>query len=209
MVSFTSAPIIIFSLLYNIPKFFEVRTRCSITVASINGSNLAHWVSSLCKTVTLMTSLSMQVSDKYIWDKSEVRSEKNYMTYITANCIVMGLLPMVLLSILNWLIFRAISRAHALHASLMSGNAHRRDSTMATVLTAIVIVFVVCHLPKAALNIYEVCTVSLALEMNSDRKMDDISLRRPSSCPPHSQWMRIQTSTFSWTSSPTSATSSS
>jgi len=134
-------PIIIFSLIYNIPKFFEVRTRCSITVASINGSNTAHWV-----------------SDKYIWDKSEVRSEKNYMTYITANCIVMGLLPMLLLSILNWLIFRAISRAHALHNSLMSGNAHRRDSTMATVLTAIVIVFVVCHTPKAALNIYEVWT---------------------------------------------------
>jgi len=134
-------PIILFSLIYNIPKFFEVRTRCSITVASINGSSMAHWV-----------------SDKYIWDKSEVRSETKYMTYITANCIVMGLLPMLFLTILNWLIFRAISRARALHASLMSGNAHRRDSTMATVLTSIVIIFVVCHTPKAALNIYEVWT---------------------------------------------------
>ena len=44
--------------------------------------------------------------------------------------------------------------------SLTSGTAsHRRDSTMATVLTAIVIVFVLCHFPKAALNIYEVYTV--------------------------------------------------
>ena len=30
---------------------------------------------------------------------------------------------------------------------------------MATVLTTIVVVFVVCHTPKAALNIYEVCMV--------------------------------------------------
>ena len=36
---------------------------------------------------------------------------------------------------------------------------HRRDNTMATVLTAIVGVFIVCHTPKAALNLYEVGTV--------------------------------------------------
>ena len=36
---------------------------------------------------------------------------------------------------------------------------HRRDNTMATVLTAIVCVFIVCHTPKAALNLYEVGTV--------------------------------------------------
>ena len=101
-----------------------------------------------------------QVSDKYIWGRSEVRSEKSYMSYITANTFLMGVFPMLLLSILNLLIFRAISRARHLHASLISSNSHRRDSTMATVLTAIVVVFVVCHTPKAVLNIYEVCTVS-------------------------------------------------
>ena len=116
------------------------------------------------------------MADKYIWEKSEMRSEKLYMIYITSNCIcndlrlyitkdcrlvflVMGLLPMVILSILNWLIYRAITRARALHATLKSGNSHRRDNTMATLLTAIVFVFVICHFPKAALNIYEVGTV--------------------------------------------------
>ena len=72
----------------------------------------------------------------------------------------MGLLPMFLLSVLNCLIFRAVSRAHAHHATLMSSNAHRRDSTMATVLTTIVLIFVVCHTPKAVLNMYEIWTVS-------------------------------------------------
>ena len=120
--------------------------------------------------------LFLQVTDKYIWEKSEMRKDKYYMIYITANCIcnysfpyrkrgwlvfflVMGLLPMLILSILNWLIYRAITRARALHNSLKSGNSHRRDNTMATVLTAIVFVFFICHLPKAALNIYEVGTV--------------------------------------------------
>ena len=77
---------------------------------------------------------------------------------------------MLLLSILNWLIFRAISRSRTLHASLISSNSHRRDFTMATVLTSIVVVFVVCHTPKAALNIYEVCMVRktylLLLDLN-------------------------------------------
>ena len=78
----------------------------------------------------------------------------------------MGLLPMFFLSVLNWLIFRAVSRAHAHHANLMSGNAHRRDSTMATVLTSIVLIFVVCHTPKAVLNMYEVWTVSVITNYN-------------------------------------------
>ena len=110
--------------------------------------------------MTIKVPTLFQVSDKYIWGRSEVRSEKSYMSYITANTILMGVFPMILLSILNLLIFRAISRARHLHASLISSNSHRRDSTMATVLTAIVVVFVVCHTPKAALNIYEICTVS-------------------------------------------------
>ena len=41
----------------------------------------------------------------------------------------------------------------------------RRDNTMATVLTAIVFVFIVCHTPKAALNLYEVGTVGSQLKV--------------------------------------------
>ena len=37
----------------------------------------------------------------------------------------MGLLPMVVLAVLNWLIYRAISRARALHASLNTSSTHR------------------------------------------------------------------------------------
>ena len=125
------------------------------------GSIIQTWpTGQLIKLLLLLVNSSLQVDDKYIWKRSEARADKKYMSYITSNMVMMGILPMILLSVLNWLIYRAISRAHALRASLKTSNAHRRDSTMATVLTAIVIVFVVCHTPKAALNMYEVCTVS-------------------------------------------------
>ena len=76
--------------------------------------------------------------------------------------LVMGLLPMLLLAILNWLIFRAVSSARRHHVTLMarsSSSSHRRDSTMATLLSGIVLIFVICHTPKAILNIYEVYEV--------------------------------------------------
>ena len=42
---------------------------------------------------------------------------------------------------------------------------------MATVLTAIVFVFIICHAPKAALNIFEVSTVSISLRLELEMKM--------------------------------------
>ena len=74
----------------------------------------------------------------------------------------MGLLPMLLLAVLNWLIYRAVSSARRHHVTLMSrscSSSHRRDGTMATLLSGIVLIFVICHTPKAILNIYEVYEV--------------------------------------------------
>ena len=71
----------------------------------------------------------------------------------------MGVLPMFLLAILNYLIYHAVSNAQARHAHLKGNSTHQRDSTMATLLTSIVLIFVICHTPKAILNIYEIWTV--------------------------------------------------
>ena len=81
----------------------------------------------------------------------------------------MGLMPMLILATLNWLIYRAVSSARAHHVTLMSmssSSSHRRDNTMSTVLTSIVLIFVICHTPKAILNIYEVYEVSTAARVN-------------------------------------------
>ena len=90
---------------------------------------------------------------------------------MNADFSVMGLLPMLLLAILNWLIFRAVSSARRHHVTLMarsSSSSHRRDSTMATLLSGIVLIFVICHTPKAILNIYEVYEVLLPISISLD-----------------------------------------
>ena len=93
---------------------------------------------------------------------------------MNADFLVMGLLPMLLLAILNWLIFRAVSSARRHHVTLMarsSSSSHRRDSTMATLLSGIVLIFVICHTPKAILNIYEVYEV-LPMSVSLDNTLD-------------------------------------
>jgi hypothetical protein len=66
-----------------------------------------------------------------------------------------------LLAILNFFIYRSISRATASHNNISS--AHRRDSTMARLLMAIVIVFLCCHSTKIIVNFYEALQVDSVL----------------------------------------------
>ena len=42
---------------------------------------------------------------------------------------------------------------------------HRRDQTMTALLTGIVVVLVVCHLPKAIMNVYECYQVEMVIVM--------------------------------------------
>ena len=42
---------------------------------------------------------------------------------------------------------------------------HRRDQTMTALLTGIVVVLVVCHLPKAIMNVYECYQVETMIVM--------------------------------------------
>ena len=77
-----------------------------------------------------------------------------------SNCVVHVLIPMLLLSLLNLAIYQAVSRSAIMHHHLTGGTGHRRDSTMATLLTSMVLVFVVCHSLKAGLNVYEAYMVS-------------------------------------------------
>ena len=81
----------------------------------------------------------------------------------------MSLIPMMLLTIINHLIYKKIHRffdiifpsvllenfcrATVLHNSVSSH--HRRDSTMVALLSSIVIVFLLCHSTKLITNIYE------------------------------------------------------
>ena len=60
-------PIIVFSVLYNIPKFFEVRTRCSVTVTQTDIVNISAWV----RSVDLIQYLAKQMLHQH-WDGGSV-----------------------------------------------------------------------------------------------------------------------------------------
>ena len=78
-------PIFIFSVVYNIPKFFELQTTCSVSIRSINSSDF-HEVKSVLNYLVWIDSW-VQVTDRLSWDMSGVRAESIYKVYILANSI--------------------------------------------------------------------------------------------------------------------------
>jgi len=133
-------PIIMFSILYNLVKFFEIET-IYLTHEEWN---------------TLDNGTNISTTIIYPWlNATDLRRDPAYSEYVVfvLNFIVMGLLPVLLLSGLNFMIYRSISRATKTHNNISS--AHRRDNTMARLLMAIVIVFLCCHSTKIIVNFYE------------------------------------------------------
>ena len=133
-------PIVLFSIIYNIPKFFEIET-----------VYLEHEEWGLDTNGTNSSTIIV-----YPWlNATALRRDPAYSKYVVfiLNFVVMGLIPVLLLSVLNFFIYRSISRATASHNNISS--AHRRDGTMARLLMAIVIVFLCCHSTKIIVNFYE------------------------------------------------------
>jgi len=133
-------PIVLFSVLYNLVKFFEIETvylEHEEWMVDSNGTNISTTV-------------------QYPWmNATDLRRNPVYAEYVVfvLNFVVMGLVPVLLLAGLNFLIYRSISRATATHNNISS--AHRRDTTMARLLMAIVVVFLCCHSTKIVVNFYE------------------------------------------------------
>jgi len=133
-------PIIAFSILYNTTKFFEIETiylEHTDYQLDSNGTNIS--------TVVI-----------YPWlNATDLRQDPAYAKYVVfiLNFVVMGLVPVLMLAVLNFFIYRSISRATATHNNISS--AHRRDGTMARLLMAIVVVFLCCHSTKIIVNFYE------------------------------------------------------
>ena len=69
------------------------------------------------------------------------------------NFLIMSLVPVILLTVLNYLIYRRIHKATLLHNTVSAH--HRRDNTMATLLTSIVVMFLFCHSTKLVTNTCE------------------------------------------------------
>ena len=94
-----------------------------------------------------------QISRFLVWKASLSWLSKSIQNIQIGNFLIMSLVPVILLTVLNYLIYRRIHKATLLHNTVSAH--HRRDNTMATLLTSIVVMFLFCHSTKLVTNTCE------------------------------------------------------
>ena len=88
---------------------------------------------------------------------SDLRNNTNYVRYyiLLANFIVMALVPLLIMSVLNTLLYKAVRRNGNIQAR-RSLRRNQRDKSIALILIGIVIVFAFCNAFRFIINLYEV-----------------------------------------------------
>ena len=170
-------PIVCFSVLYNIPRFFELRTvkifenfdKNNISTVSIN-SNTTHVISDESDRFKQNISESFQ----YSIEPTKLRQNVNYYGVYHIGCatIFQFILPLLVLIIANILILRqlikhnygppamtngegGLHRTVSIHQHPSQLRRRRNQVDRAKVTLAICGIFIFCHLFKWILNIYE------------------------------------------------------
>jgi len=129
--------VVVFSFLYNVTKFMEFET----TYDPCTGEPK--------------------------FNITDIRRNPTYLhTWIVTNTIVMGLLPLLALTFLNWRIIAAMNAATRRHNNISS--LKRRDRAMSGLLTGVVVVLVICHTPRTFINIQESIYVTFYGQMESE-----------------------------------------
>ena len=75
---------------------------------------------------------------------------------LTANFLVMLLLPLVLISVMNTLIFLTIRRSSRRQSVTQVTSRQRRDRKVAMLLVTVVVIFIGCNMIRVGINTYEV-----------------------------------------------------
>ncbi len=150
-------PLVAFSVLYNIPKFFELKTR-------VPGSSDSYERLAELNSTVLNGTMSPDQEDRYDIYPTPLRLNPYYYKYycMWLNFFLMGLGPFVLLITLNVLTFKELKSLgdQIPHGPESTAN-RRRDLGLAKVSLAIVFVFIVCHSIKWIPNVYELVEVRL------------------------------------------------
>jgi len=124
--------IILFSVIYNIYKFFEFETVMIYQEDELSGE------------IIEMPSMNLTV----------LRNDPVYATsLLVINTTVVGVIPILVLTYLNFSIIRTMKKNTLVHNKICSEE--RRDQAMIALLSGIVVVLIVCHTPKTVINIYE------------------------------------------------------
>ena len=147
--------IITFSILYYIPRFFDLELEklpCSKNSEEVNGT-------------------LFNCSEQYDFRPTPIRINPNYVLWYinVSNLVVTGVIPGVLLGFFNYKISKSLQRSNQTRASMVSRqrstaakqqNKNNSDHGRTLVLFAIVILFFVCHALRIILNIEEVANLA-------------------------------------------------
>lgn len=144
-------PIATFAIIYNSPKFFELTVITELATQS--GNRTGEWA---CEEhsnqtegfVSRIGPTSLRLEPLYI---------KGYLIY--SNLVIHGIIPLLLLILLNIAIYRQIRGFQVGSALPGRSTLHQREVRLAQVSCGIVAVFVLCHSIKWIPNIYELIQV--------------------------------------------------
>ena len=98
---------------------------------------------------------------------SDLRDDTNYVRYyiLLANFLVMALIPLLIMSVTNTLLYREVRRSGSIQLR-RSLRRNQRDKSIALILIGIVIVFAFCNAFRIIINLYEVlCIVIIRREI--------------------------------------------
>jgi len=153
-------PILVFSIIYNVPKFFELKVGVveneDIWPKSTNLSSFNNTIIEFADPSTTLYSLepsTLRLSSSYI---------KAYL--IILNLITHCVLPITLLVLLNLAVYKEVRKMSEQldHDNSFRGPLHKREIKLAKVSVAIVAVFVICHGIRWIPNIWEFAHIGSA-----------------------------------------------
>eukprot|EP00095_Tigriopus_kingsejongensis_P000754 snap_masked-scaffold273_size229271-processed-gene-1.12 protein:Tk00754 transcript:snap_masked-scaffold273_size229271-processed-gene-1.12-mRNA-1 annotation:"fmrfamide receptor" len=157
-------PVFIFSAIFNIPKFFEVEFVVRQEIDPVTNNTINQ---------TLASPTDLRLNDSYV------------IFYVNAaRLLVQGIIPFVLLSILNyriyWVIKRRremINRPASISQNVRSASAQKKanETQQAVVLFIIVLLFFICHTPRFVLNVHEFLTLE-SLRISIEQDCNGVSL---------------------------------
>ena len=153
-------PVTLFSICWNIPKFFELKT-CYFPIDYENNEtntqirNISKQDGQSEKIEVLPQVCATELRDSYTYCRDYL---------LISNFILMAFIPFILLLFLNSLTFRSI-RISTINNSRTT-NRQRRDHRIAKMFTVIVLIFFLCNTPRMILNIWEVSWLPILFYFN-------------------------------------------
>jgi len=143
-------PVISFSIILNLPKFFETR----IVFNEVSDNQKYNFSSLFFSNVTTLEDIKMTLhpTQRITYEMTELRDNPDYIRFYINWCrlLLTCVLPLLSLIYFNYKIFYGIRYTH-----IRSGKSGQREANLAIVLVCIVAVFLICHVPRVILTVHE------------------------------------------------------